>query len=86
MADDSPRALVCVIAGESSPFIVELAANKNLIYLKGLIKEKGKNGVLSGIDATDLSLWKVRMTLVVIRSDITGDTTLAYGGYPSYPI
>jgi hypothetical protein len=50
--------------------------------LRNLIKEEKKNGVLNGIDASALKLWKVRMTLVVICSYITGDTTLAFGGYP----
>jgi hypothetical protein len=31
--------------------------------LKDLIKEKGKNGVFRGVDAHDLTLWKVRMTM-----------------------
>jgi len=50
--------------------------------LKKLIREERKNGVLSSVDAADLTLWKVRMTFLAIRSDIMGDTTLAYGGYP----
>jgi len=33
--------------------------------LKDSIKEKCKNGVLRGVLAKDLTLWKVRMTLVV---------------------
>lgn len=32
--------------------------------LKKLIKEERKNSVLSNVDATHLTLWKVRMTIV----------------------
>lgn len=76
MADDSPRVLVCVIAGEVSPFTVELAGNKSVMDLKNLIREKAIKSS-EDVVAKDLTLWKVRMTLVVIRSDITGNTTLA---------
>ena len=86
MANDSPRALVCRVEGESTPFRVELAGNKDIMDLKNFIKEKCKNGTLSGVNAKDLTLWKVRMTLVVFRSDITDDTNLAYRGYPYCPI
>ena len=76
MADDSPHVLVCVIAGEVSPFTVELAGNKSVMDLKNLIREKAIKSS-EDVVAKDLTLWKVRMTLVVIRSDITGNTTLA---------
>jgi len=82
MADDTPRDLQCLIKGEPVAFRVELKGSKNIIELKDLIKQEGMNGVLKFVDAKDLILWKVRMTFLVIRSDITGDTTLAYGGYP----
>ena len=59
-SDDSPRALVCIIAGESTPFRVELAGNKDIIDLKDLIKEKGIN---STEHAEYLILWMVRMTV-----------------------
>jgi hypothetical protein len=51
----------------------------DILNLKVLIKEEGKNGVLKSVDAQDLTLWKVRLTLVVICSDLMGDTTLGYG-------
>ena len=82
MADNSPRALVCLSEGGSKPFRVELAGNKDMIDLKDLIKEKRHVRVL----AKDLTLWKVRMTLIVFRSNIMDDTNLAYGGYPYHPI
>ena len=34
-----------------------------IMWVKELIKEKGKNRVLSSVDATDLTLWKVKMTM-----------------------
>jgi hypothetical protein len=88
MPDDTSRALVCLIEGESTPFDVELAGNKKIMNLKDLIKEKGINPTEHAVLAKDLNLWKVRMTLVVFRSgsDITDDTDLAYGGYPYHSI
>ena len=82
MADDAPRALQCLIEGESLLFKVTATGSLDMMDLKRLIKEERKNGMLKNVDAADLMLWKVRMTSAVIRSDITGDTTLAYGGYP----
>ena len=81
MANDS-RALVCLIKGESTPFIVEIAGNKDIMDLKDLIKEEEQISA----PARNLTLWKVRKTLVVFRSDITDDTNLAYGGYAFQPI
>jgi len=75
----------CLLEGETALFtVIALPAIPISNELEDLVKEK--NGVLSSIDANDLTLWKVRMTSVVIHSDITGDTTLAYKGYPSQAI
>jgi hypothetical protein len=63
MADDDPPALVCLIAGESSPFVVEPKGNISILKLKQLIKENRKNGAISRFDAADLILWKVRMIM-----------------------
>jgi Crinkler effector protein N-terminal domain len=71
MADDAPRALLCLIAGESSPFTVEPTGSTYIIDLKDLIKKKGKNGVLGRVLAKDLTLWKVRM---VMASDSTANS------------
>ena len=73
MSDDSPRALVCLIEGESIPFRVELAGNKDIIALKDLIKEKGSNSTKHAVLAKDLTLWKVRMAMV---SDSTTNSLL----------
>jgi hypothetical protein len=54
MADDAPRALICLIQGESVLFRVEPKGSVDIIGLKELIKEKGKNGVLKNVDAVDL--------------------------------
>ena len=82
MANDSPRALVCLIEGESTPFRVEIAGNKDIMDLKKLIKEEEQISA----PARNLTLWKVRMTLVVFCSDITDDTNLDYGEYPYHSI
>jgi hypothetical protein len=79
---DATYRIWCLVEGENTLFPVIASPALSIGELKDLIKEKGKNGVLNSTDAKDLNLWKVRMTLVVIRSDITGDTTLAFGGYP----
>ena len=63
MTDDALRALTCLIEGESSLFIVRPTGNMYIIELKDLVKEQDKNGVLSGVDAEDLTLWKVGMTM-----------------------
>ena len=49
--------------------------------LRDLIKEKGINHN-EPVLAKDITLWKVRMMFLAIRSDIMGDTTLACRGYP----
>jgi Crinkler effector protein N-terminal domain len=63
MADDVLCALQCLIEGDSSLFKVKPTGSVDIMDLKDLIKEKCKNGVLSGVDASDLTLWKVRMTM-----------------------
>jgi hypothetical protein len=63
MADDVLCALHCLIEGDSSLFRVRPTGSVDIMDLKDLIKEKRKNGVLSGVDASDLTLWKVRMTM-----------------------
>ena len=68
MADDHPRTLTCLIEGDSSLFQVNSTGDKNIFNLKKLIWEEGKRGVLSNVDAKDLTLWKVRM---IIASDST---------------
>jgi hypothetical protein len=63
MADDAPRALVCLIEGESPLFIVKPTGNMYIIELKDLIKERGINATEHArVLAKDLTLWKVRMT------------------------
>jgi hypothetical protein len=83
---NTPKDFWCYVVGDNTAFPVVASSTTFIGKLKDLIKEKGKNGVLNSVDAKDLILWKVRMSLVVIRSDITGDTTLAYGGYPCQAI
>ena len=63
MADDAPRTLVCLIAGESSLFKVRPTGGMDIIDLKDLIKEKGTNATGHAVLAKDLTLWKVRMTM-----------------------
>ena len=53
--------LTRLIAGKSSAFRVTPKENEDIIDLRELIKEKGKNSVFSDVDAMDLTLWKVRM-------------------------
>jgi hypothetical protein len=62
MADDAPRALLCLIEGESAPFRVEPKGSMDIRGLKELIEERGINVTEHTILAKDLILWKVRMT------------------------
>ena len=55
--------LTCLIEGESLPFLVKPKEDDHIMELKDLIQEKRNNGVLGGVDATDLILWKVRMIM-----------------------
>ena len=50
-----------IIKGDSEPFTITVSANRNIHYLKVLVHERGKNGVLSGVDAIDLVLLRVRI-------------------------
>jgi hypothetical protein len=47
MADVVHRALVCLIAGESEVFKVKSTGNIDIMELKDLIRERGKNGAFS---------------------------------------
>ena len=73
MADDSLRALLCLVEGEPFVFRVKPAGNTDIIDLRGLIKEERKNGVLSNVDAAVLTLWKVGTT---VASDSTANSLL----------
>ena len=59
MADDAPRVLVCLVEGDSSIFPVTPTGDMHIWDLQKLIKEEKKNGVLNGVDSSDLILWKV---------------------------
>ena len=63
MPVDQNIALTCLIEGESSVFRVRPKGNIDMIDLKDLIHQKGKNGAFSDVDAKDLTLWKVRMIM-----------------------
>ena len=58
MADDAPRALLYLIAGESSLFRVKPTGSMDIIGLKDLIKEEHNDGMLKSVDAPDLTLWR----------------------------
>jgi Crinkler effector protein N-terminal domain len=63
MAYYAPPALTCLIEGESSLLRVKPTTDIDMVDLKKLIREEGKNGVLASIDAKELLLWKVRMIM-----------------------
>jgi len=63
MAENAPRTLICLIEGESQLFKVVLNDDKDIMDLKGVIKENRKTRALSNVDAADLTLWKVRVTM-----------------------
>jgi hypothetical protein len=54
--------ILCLIEGDTAIFSVIASPTIPIAELKDLIKEERKNGVLKGILAKDLTVWKVRMT------------------------
>ena len=62
--------LWCLIDGDKTVFDVVIPMNEYIANLKASIKEQGINVTKHAVDAKDLTLWKVRMTLVVTRPDI----------------
>jgi hypothetical protein len=63
MTDDAPRALTCLIEGETSLFRVKPTGSMDILELKDLIHEKGINDTEHAVLAKDLVLWKVRMSM-----------------------
>jgi hypothetical protein len=63
MADYAPPALICLIQGDSSPFMLEPKEDIKVMKLKDLIHEKGINATEHAVLAKDLLLWKVRMIM-----------------------
>lgn len=63
MADNAVCELWCLVKREDTPFSIAAPPNININKLKELVWEKRKNGVLRGIDAVDLVLWKARTSL-----------------------
>ena len=63
MADDAVRSLLCIVEGDTELFKVKPTGSTDVLDLKDLIKEKGKNGMLGSVHAKDLVLWKVRMSM-----------------------
>jgi hypothetical protein len=53
----------CLVEGDNTVFPVTAPLTTPIYVLKDKIKEECKNGVLSRVDASDLTLWKVRMTM-----------------------
>ncbi|KAH9997437.1 hypothetical protein BJV74DRAFT_883436 [Russula compacta] len=55
--------LVCLVEGDDTLFDVIASPTTSIHRLKRLIKEECQYGVLRGIDAKDLTIWKARMTM-----------------------
>jgi hypothetical protein len=76
----------CYVVGDDTPFSIIASSTLFIHDLQELIKKR-KSNLLQKVDASNLVLWKVRyLIFLVIISDITGDTSLAYGGYPCQAI
>ncbi len=67
--------LWCYILGAPNPFILPALSTLRLSLVKNLIKEDSADNA-RGVDAQDLTLWRVRYFLV-IHSDVMDNTTLA---------
>ena len=52
--------LWCFIEGATTSFSIIASSTMFISMLRDVIKEKHKHGVLSGVDASELTLWKVR--------------------------
>jgi Crinkler effector protein N-terminal domain len=66
----------CLVEGEDTIFHVIASPTSFISELKEAIKEKWKESVLRGVDAGQLTLWKVRMTMT---SDSTTTTNSPAG-------
>lgn len=49
-----------LVIGDPNPSFVEISPEKTISHLKKLIQKDRENGALKGVDAADLTLWKVR--------------------------
>ena len=63
MADNANCVLWCLVNSKGTPFKIRVPINFDIGDMKELVKEKRKNGILRGIDATDLVLWKVSTSI-----------------------
>lgn len=63
MADNANCVLWCLVSGKGTPFKIRVPINFDIGDMKELVKEKRKNGIPRGIDATDLVLWKVSTSM-----------------------
>jgi hypothetical protein len=63
----------CLVEGDDKLFTIDCPLTTPIVVLKKLIREERKNGLLRNIDATDLTLWKVRVTM---DSDSTTNSLL----------
>ena len=52
--------LWCNVKGDPAIFFVEVPLEHTIAHLKKLARSERRQNVLSGIDAADLVLWKVR--------------------------
>lgn len=71
MANDPCRVFWCLIKGDSKAFEVTVPVNASVNRLKTLVLEQRKNGVLQGIDAAVLVLWKVSTERLADSSQLT---------------
>jgi hypothetical protein len=60
---DTPHMLWCYVEGDNAVFRVIISSTKTIDDLKRLIKEKRSN-LLQGIDASSLTLMKVRYIMI----------------------
>jgi hypothetical protein len=66
----STYTLLCLIDGDKTMFDVVIPIDSIIDELKELIKKVGINATEHAVLAKELTLWKVRMTLVVTRPGI----------------
>ena len=55
----SNRELVCLVQGDSMPFVVTTSSNDGILDLQQLVYNQKDKGILQDVNASDLTLWKV---------------------------
>ena len=59
MPDNGFRVICCVVQDDSNVFKIKASVNDDVVDLKKLVFDEGKNSTFRDTDAKNLTLWKV---------------------------